>query len=174
MLATIKSRCLSVRLGANYQPRTDSDWQDWKQRYERWISSLLDRSNLAKDRVTPIFAAYGLTANLLSLIKEKSELECKTALKELATGMEDKEKDAFEAGIRKSTRSHFLREVAEYTREIVSKMGDTAGSMSKLAVRLARVIEKLEKNTGLLEVNLKDEAALEDFYLSSLRIWSAK
>jgi hypothetical protein len=46
--------------------------------------------------------------------------------------------------------------------------------MSKLAVRLARVIEKLEKNTGLLEVNLKDEAALEDFYLSSLRIWSAK
>jgi DNA polymerase-3 subunit delta' len=174
MLATIKSRCLSVRLGANYQPRTDPDWQDWKQRYERWISSLLDRSNLAKDRVTPIFAAYGLTANLLSLIKEKSELECKTALKELATGMEDKEKDAFEAGIRKSTRSHFLREVAEYTREIVSKMGDTAGSMSKLAVRLARVIEKLEKNTGLLEVNLKDEAALEDFYLSSLRIWSAK
>jgi hypothetical protein len=26
----------------------------------------------------------------------------------------------------------------------------------------------------LLEVNLKDEAALEDFYLYSLRIWSAK
>jgi len=25
-----------------------------------------------------------------------------------------------------------------------------------------------------MEVNLKDEAAIEDFYLSSLRIWSAK
>ena len=31
-----------------------------------------------------------------------------------------------------------------------------------------------EKNTRLMEVNLKDDAAMEDFYLSSLRIWTAK
>ena len=30
------------------------------------------------------------------------------------------------------------------------------------------------KNVQLMEVNLKDDAAMEDFYLSSLRIWTAK
>lgn len=174
MLPTIKSRCLSVRLGSNYQPRKDEDWVLWKEKYERWISSLLDRSSLARDRVTPIFAAYGLTADLLKIIRGKSEQECKAAIKSLVTEMEDKEKDAFETGIRKSIRSQFLREVAEFTRTIVVKTGKTAEEMSKLAERFARVIDKLEKNTGLLEVNLKDEAALEDFYLYSLRIWSAK
>jgi len=50
----------------------------------------------------------------------------------------------------------------------------TAENSRKIAGKLARVIQALEKNTGLLEVNLKDEAAFEDFYLSSLRIWSSQ
>ena len=106
------------------------------------------------------------------LYKKRDEID--ERLQILKEAMEDKEKDAFETGIRKSIRSQFLREVAEFTRSIVVKTGKTAEEMSKLAERFARVIDKLEKNTGLLEVNLKDEAALEDFYLYSLRIWSAK
>ncbi|MDG1138007.1 MAG: hypothetical protein P8N49_00605 [Opitutales bacterium] len=174
MLPTIRSRCLSVRLGTHHKARTDEDWLEWKNKYEQWILSLLDRSTLAKDRITPIFAAYGLTASLLKIIREKSEAECKAAVKTLTTEMEDKEKDAFETGVRKSIRSQFLREVSEVTRSVVVKLGQSSEEMSKLSNRFAKVINKLEKNTGLLEVNLKDEAALEDFYLSSLRIWSAK
>jgi DNA polymerase-3 subunit delta' len=174
MLPTIRSRCLSVRFGIHYQPREEEDWIEWKENYEKWILSLLDRSSLANDRVTPIFAAYGLTSGLLKIIREKSEAECKAAIKALTTEMEDKEKDAFETGVRKSIRSQFLREVSEVTRSVVVKLGKTPETMSKLSNRFARVIDNLEKNTGLLEVNLKDEAALEDFYLSSLRIWSAK
>ncbi len=174
MLPTIRSRCLSVRLGTEYQARRDEDWLAWKNKYEQWIISLLDRAALAKDRITPIFAAYGLTADLLKIIREKSEAECKAAVKTLTTEMEDKEKDAFETGVRKSIRSQFLREVSEVTRSVVVKLGQTPEEMGKLSNRFAKVINNLEKNTGLLEVNLKDEAALEDFYLSSLRIWSAK
>jgi hypothetical protein len=36
------------------------------------------------------------------------------------------------------------------------------------------VIESLEKAAGLLEVNLKEETALEYFWLTSLRAWTAK
>jgi hypothetical protein len=48
------------------------------------------------------------------------------------------------------------------------------GNQVKIGNKLSKVIRSLEKNVGLLEVNLKDEAAFEDFYLSSLRIWSSQ
>ena len=45
-----------MRFGSNYQPRKDEDWIFWKEKYERWMAlPLLDRSSLARDRVTPIF-----------------------------------------------------------------------------------------------------------------------
>ena len=43
-----------------------------------------------------------------------------------------------------------------------------------MELNLAESSKKLEKITGLLEVNLKEESALEEFMLSSLRIWSSK
>ena len=154
--------------------RNDQDWIDWKERYEQWILTLLDRVSLAKDRVTPIFSAYGLTSGLLRMIREKSEEECKIAVKSLESQLDEKEKDAFETGIRKSIRSQFLSELSDVTATIAIKAGRSSDKISLLSGKLARVIENLEKNTRLLEVNLKDEAAMEDFYLSSLRIWSAK
>ena len=55
MLPTIRSRCLTMRFKSKKQERNDQDWIDWKERYEQWILTLLDRVSLAKDRVTPIF-----------------------------------------------------------------------------------------------------------------------
>ncbi len=174
MLPTIRSRCLSVRLGGAHREREDPEWLDWKRKYEHWICTLLDRTALAKDRISPLFAAYGLTAGLLKMIREKAEVESKAVIRESANLMEDKEMDALETGARKRVRSEFLREVSNLTRTLVARTGESAGGIGKLSGKFARVIQSLEKNTGLLEVNLKDEAALEDFYLSSLRIWSAK
>jgi len=108
------------------------------------------------------------------MIREKSEEECKIAVKSLESQLDEKEKDAFETGIHKSIRSQFLSELSDVTTTIAIKAGRSSDKISLLSGKLARVIENLEKNTRLLEVNLKDEAAMEDFYLSSLRIWSAK
>ena len=163
-----------MRFKSKKQERNDQDWIDWQERYEQWILTLLDRVSLAKDRVTPIFSAYGLTSGLLRMIREKSEEECKIAVKSLESQLDEKEKDAFETGIRKSIRSQFLSELSDVTTTIAIKAGRSSDKISLLSGKLARVIENLEKNTRLLEVNLKDEAAMEDFYLSSLRIWSAK
>ena len=88
--------------------------------------------------------------------------------------MDEKEKDAWETGVRKRVRAQILRELAEETRRIVVGIKDSVAQMNTLGPKLSKVIQNLEKNTGLLEVNLKEEAAMEDFYLSSLRIWSSK
>ena len=87
---------------------------------------------------------------------------------------EEKEKDALESGIRKGVRSDLLKQLAQKTRDIAIQSSKKEEELGKNGIKLAKVLASLEKNTGLLEVNLKDEAALENFYLSSLRIWSSR
>lgn len=174
MLSTITSRCLTIRLKKQRKNLEDESWLNWLQSYESWIHSLLDRSSLAKDRITPVFAAFGLTSGLIKIIREKSDQESKRSIKSATALMDEKEKDAWETGVRKRVRAQILRELAEETRRIVVGIKDSVAQMNTLGPKLSKVIQNLEKNTGLLEVNLKEEAAMEDFYLSSLRIWSSK
>ncbi len=174
MLATIRSRCLLVRLKGEPDMKTSEDWQEWLVAYESWVHSLLDRESLKKDRVSPVFAAYGLTAGLLKIIREQADQECAKVLQEQPQELEEKEKDALESGIRKGVRSDLLKQLAQKTRDIAIQSSKKEEELGKNGIKLAKVLASLEKNTGLLEVNLKDEAALENFYLSSLRIWSSR
>ena len=73
LLATIRSRCLLTRIPIEKDSKPDDQWESWKCKYQQWIRGLLDRDNLKKDRVSPLFAAYGLTTSLLELINQRSE-----------------------------------------------------------------------------------------------------
>jgi len=169
LLATIRSRCLLVRLPKEKNLESDQDWETWKNDYQEWILCLLDRENLKKDRVSPLFQAYGLAASLLALISQKSDTLAKEA-RQQSIHMEEKERDAQEAGLRRGIRSYILAKLADATRSVVVDQAN----LPQFGIKLSRVLRCLEKNTGLMEVNLKDDAAMEDFYLSSLRIWTAK
>ncbi len=169
LLATIRSRCLLVRLPKEDISNSDIEWEEWKNDYQGWILALLDREKLKQDRVSPLFQAYGLAASLLALINQKSDISAKEA-RQQSVNMEEKERDAQEAGLRKGIRSQILAKLADATRSVVVEQEN----LSHLGIKLSRVLHCLEKNTGLMEVNLKDDAAMEDFYLSSLRIWTAK
>ena len=106
------------------------------------------------------------------LIKEEADTLAKKA-KDEAPNMEDKEKDALDAGVRRGVRSRILKQLAEATRSFVVQ-NENRQILPQLGIKLSRVLACLEKNVRLMEVNLKDETALEDFYLSSLRIWTSK
>ena len=172
ILPTILSRCLQVRTSNASTHSNDPDWEEWLKAYTDWINLMLDRKKLMGDRTTPVFAAYGLAERMIALIKRKSDEECKSQLKELARDLDDKEKDALEVGIRKGIRSRFLRQLADGTRKIA--LLQPSGSLTKNGIKLARIVANLERNAGLMEVNLKEEVAFENFWLSSLRIWSSK
>ena len=172
LLATIRSRCLLTRLPMNEDTEPDDQWEAWKSRYQQWISGLLDRENLKRDRVSPLFAAYGLATTLLELINQRSDAIAKETKKE-SPGLDEKEIDALEVGVRKGIRSSLLRQLADCTRSFVTS-DENYARLPNLGIKLSRVLLSLEKNVRLMEVNLKDEAAIEDFYLSSLRIWTAK
>ena len=172
ILPTILSRCLQVRTPNENPSSNDPDWEEWSKAYTDWINLMLDRNKLKSDRTTPVFVAYGLAERIIALIKRKSDEECKSQLKELAQDLDEKEKDALEASIRKGVRSRFLRALADTTRQ--AALVQPSASLIKNGIKLARIVGNLERNASLMEVNLKEEMAFENFWLSSLRIWSSK
>ena len=174
ILPTIRSRTLLVRLEEESQDKENDEMQQWMERYRNWIELILDRQKLKQDRVSPIFMAYGLLEGLCGLIKESSDNSAKLALENLSQELDDKEKDALESGLRRGTRSKMLKKISENTRNLITKNHENSENLNRNGLKLAKVIKKLERITGLLEVNLKEDSALEDFFLSSLRIWSAK
>ncbi len=171
MLPTIRSRCLHVRLQAEEDEIESPLWTEWLNLYESWILQLLDREKIKNDRVSPVFAAYGLVERLLGVIKQITDEEWKMNSKSLPQGVDEKEKDAIETSIRKSIRSHLMKSLIDHSRKIVVH---SEVPLEKGGAKLAKIVSFAEKVAGLLEVNLKDETAFEYFWLSSLRTWTAK
>ncbi len=171
MLPTIRSRCLQVRLQAEEDEIESPLWTEWLNLYESWILQLLDREKIKNDRVSPVFAAYGLVERLLGVIKQITDEQWKMNSKSLPQGVDEKEKDAIETSIRKGIRSHLMKSLIDHSRKIVVH---SEVPLEKGGAKLAKIVSFAEKVAGLLEVNLKDETAFEYFWLSSLRTWTAK
>jgi DNA polymerase-3 subunit delta' len=174
ILPTIRSRTLMVRLEENSTQEKNQELENWIAHYSSWVELLMDRKKLKQDRVSPVFMAYGLIESLANLIKSTADDLTKKALSNLPDEVEDKEKDAFESGLRRGVRTKMLKVISDCTRSLITGREGSSSILEHNGLKLTRVIRKLESTSGLLEVNLKEDAALEDFFLSSLRIWSSK
>ena len=174
ILPTIRSRTLLVRLEEPAKEENNEEVERWMEDYVTWVELLLDRKKLKQDRVRPVFMAYGLVEGLTDLIKMTADSTAKKALSNLLQDLDEKEKDAYESGLRRGIRSSMLKKISDNTRNLITENNVHLASPERSGQKLVRVIEKLERIKGLLEVNLKEDSALEDFFLSSLRIWSAK
>ena len=174
ILPTIRSRTLLVRLEEPSKENDIEEIDNWMDDYRNWVTLLLDRQKLKQDRVGPVFMAYGLMEGLTALIKKTADSTAKEALSNVSQELDDKERDAYESGLRRGIRSSMLKKVSDNTRNLITENNFNAESLAQVGNKLAKVIKKLERTTGLLEVNLKEDSALEDFFLSSLRIWSSK
>jgi DNA polymerase-3 subunit delta' len=163
-----------VRLEENSTQEKNQELENWIAHYYGWVELLMDRKKLKQDRVSPVFMAYGLIESLANLIKSTADDLTKEALSNLPDEVEDKEKDAFESGLRRGVRTKMLKVISDCTRSLITGREGSSSILEHNGLKLTRVIRKLESTSGLLEVNLKEDAALEDFFLSSLRIWSSK
>ena len=83
--------------------------------------------------------------------------------------MSDEEIDALKVGLQKGVRDKLLIEIEENTRLAAIELSHTVPFP---ALKLAQAIAALESITGLLALNMKDDAALESFFLKSLKIWT--
>lgn len=169
LLDTIRSRCLNFRIPAGLETIVHPDWPEWTQAYHSWLGQLLSGPN--KKTIPHIMlGAYGLNARFQKILGEMTQEAWSAQKAALPEHITPEEKDAMEAGMsrgyRKQLYGEIEKETLRYTRAI-EKLNP--GGMPVNA--LNRVVATLEKSAGLLELNFNQTAALELFFLQSMRIW---
>lgn len=172
LLDTIRSRCLNFRIPATLETIQHPDWDNWAIDYREWLANLLRGPN-KKTIPDIILGGYGLNARFQSILAEMTSNAWKTQKEALPEHVTAEEKDAMEAGLSKGYRKQLFGEIekatAQFARDIESlNQGELPASA------LHRATRALERSAGLMELNFNQVAALELFFLNSMRIWSTR
>lgn len=171
LLDTIRSRCFNFRIPAPFQPTSDENWKGWLRDYSNFLEGL-DQLGGDKDKITESFMKlYGLVARFSGILAKLVAVRWKTEQKHLPEEISDEEKEATRESSSKFIRASLLKEIEHQTRETAAPYlrGEKPGDV---ALKFSDTILRFEALVGLLNVNLKEETALEDFLLSCMRIWS--
>ncbi len=172
LLDTIRSRCLNFRIPAGIETIAHEDWPNWVRGYREWLGMLLNgptRQNIPHI----MLGAYGLNARFQSILNNMTTESWKAHKGSLPEHINEDEMKAMEAGMSKGFRKQLFGEIEKetvaYARDI-----EAANPGELPSIALNRAVEVLEKSAGLLELNFNQAAALELFFLQSLRIWTTR
>ncbi|ADE55775.1 DNA polymerase III gamma/tau subunits-like protein [Coraliomargarita akajimensis] len=171
LLDTIRSRCLNFRVPTASEGIVHPDWNQWATDYRNWLGMLLKGPN--RDSVPHIMlASYGLNTRFQAILDSLTKAAWNQQKESLPENVTAEEKDAMEAGMSKGYRKQLFGEIEKLTAGFARDIEKL--NPGRLPVHaLHRVTAVLEHCTGLLEVNFNQAAALELFFLKSLRIWTA-
>jgi DNA polymerase-3 subunit delta' len=170
LLDTIRSRCLNFRIPAGVETIAHPDWAAWTEDYHAWLNRLLQGPN--KQSIPHIlFGSYGLNARFQTILADMTSSAWKAHKAELPEHVSAEEKDAMEAGISRGFRKQLFGEIEKATARFARGI-ERANPGGLPVAALERATRTLEHSAGLLELNFNQVAALEMFFLKSLRIWS--
>lgn len=170
LLDTIRSRCLNFRVPCLADTITHPAWKQWEIDYRKWLSLLVKGPSRA---TVPhmILASYGLNSRFQQISDELSTEEWNEVKSSLPEHLNEKEIDAVKKGVFKTFLSQLLSEVEKMTSTYARDI-EKANPGRLPATALNRATDSLEKTAGLLDLNFNQAAALERFFLQSLRIWT--
>ncbi|MBS0633768.1 MAG: DNA polymerase III subunit gamma/tau [Verrucomicrobia bacterium] len=172
LIPTIRSRVLLFRLPAAATVLAADGWSAWLEDYKAWLGRLaagVTSKNAVADHV---FTAYGLVARFGAVLDFATTEIWKQEKEKLPPDLDDDEQVAIETGIANGLRSRLFAEIEHATRTFSLPLLESNPEPTRRA--LVASVEKLEHAVGLLRLNLNESAALEDFLLSSLRIWTKR
>lgn len=173
LLPTIRSRCLSFRFPAATIAYSPDGWTAWLADYAAWLEKL--SQGLGADRqaaADTLFAAYGLTARFGAILEFATTEAWKRQKETLPPELSEDEQVAIETGIANERRARLFAEIELATRRFALPGLQRHDETTRRAFIAA--IDKLEHDVSLLRLNLNESAALEEFMLSSLRIWTRR
>ena len=179
LLPTIRSRCLCFRFPSASAAFAPDGWTAWLADYRAWLEKLSAGLAGKREASDSIFGVYGLVARFGMILDFATAEAWKLQKEKLPPDLKEEEQVAIETGIANGLRSRLFIEIEQATRDfaVPALLAPDAGAdaNSERAGRaLAESIERLEHATGLLRLNLNESAALEDFLLASLSIWSRR
>ena len=170
LLDTIRSRCLNFRIPTGFQTIKHPDWKQWTDDYRSWLKNLL--SSAGRKNVSDIvLGSYGLNLRFQKILAELAAEAWVVHKEQLPDHLTREEKDAIEAGISRGYRKQILGEIEKNTVHFARNIEKEHPGTLPVAA-LNQTTQALEKCAGLLELNLNQSAALELFFLKSMRIWS--
>lgn len=173
LLPTIRSRVLIFRFPSAGTAVAADGWAPWIGDYKAWLGRLTEGVGADKRAVADhIFTLYGLVARFGAVLDFATDEVWKQQKEKLPPELEEDEQVAIETGIANGLRSRLFAEIEQATRAFALERLTVGDEPTRRA--LVTAIEKLEHAVGLLRVNLNESAALEDFLLSSLRIWAKR
>ncbi len=172
LLATIRSRVLHFRFPGMAAAVQAEGWEAWLADYRAWLQRLGRGVAAGRGAADGIFTLYGLVARFSSLLERASAEEGALRREALSGALDDDELAAIEAEISVGLRLRMFAgiEVATRTHALELLKAGEAGARRLLTAS----VDSLERSAGLLRLNLNESAALEDFLLASLRIWSRR
>jgi DNA polymerase-3 subunit delta' len=172
LLPTIRSRVLHFRFPAATSPVEHAGLQPWLADYQAWLGRLTAGVTNKRDIADHIFTLYGLVARFGVILDAATQEVWKIEKEKLPPDLANDEQVAIETGIANGIRSRLFAEIERATRAFaIPRL--TAGDIT---VRSAFIesVGQLEHDVGLLRLNLNESAALENFLLSSLRLWAKR
>src|SRR3954469_10673573 len=172
LLPTIRSRVLNFRFPSTSTPLAADGWGAWLEDYRDWLGRLTEGAPDKTQVADHVFTLYGLVARFGAVLDFATEAIWKEQKEKLPDTLSDEEEAAIETGIANGLRSRLFAEIEQATRLFARpKLKDGDASIRRAVVA---AVEKLEHDVGLLRLNLNESAALEDFLLCSLRLWTKR
>jgi DNA polymerase-3 subunit delta' len=199
LLPTIRSRCLHFKFSApggnlsaplsgearaktgappgeatEDSPATggSSAWPAWLEDYRAWLGRLGEGPADKRTVADHLLSVYGLIARFGAILDRQTAEAWEQQKGSLSPDLEKEQQVAIETGIANGRRARLFKEIEIATQDF-ARARLRAGEDSARRV-FAAAVEKLERDVGLLRVNLNAPAALEDFLLSSLRLWAKR
>jgi DNA polymerase III subunit delta' len=172
LLPTIRSRMLHFRFASAAAPVQTAGWTVWLDEYRAWLGRLADGVPDKRGVADHIFSIYGLIARFSSILDLATADVWAKQKESLPADLEEDEQVAIETGIANGLRARLFAEVEQATRTFALPRLVRGDGTTRRAFTAA--IDRLEHDVGLLRLNLNENAALEEFFLSSLRLWSKR
>ncbi len=190
LLPTIRSRCLHFRfsglsggssgdLSGGALAETEALakggallWQSWLQDYRAWLTRLATATTDKAALADHIFSIYGLIARFQLVLDTATAEAWEKEKSALPPNLEDDERIAAETGVVNRLRLRFFAEIEGATLAFARSRLEAGDEATRRAFTAA--ITTLERDARLLVLNLNESAVLEDFLLSSLRLWTKR
>lgn len=179
LLTTIRSRCLHFRFtDSGHAALADADeptralWQSTIAQYSTWLGELTAGTATKGAVSSQVLGIYGLITRFNAVLSAATEQVWKQQKEKVPTDLDDDEIEAIQTGITNGIRFKLFAEIERTTSQF-ARQRLSAGDESARRL-LGASINQLEHDVGLLRLNFNESAALENFLLASLRLWSKR
>ncbi len=172
LLPTIRSRVLHFRFPSAGAAVSAEGWPAWITDYQAWLGRLGEGVSGKSAVADQVFTLYGLVARFSAVLDSAVAEVWKQQKEKLPEDISDDEQVAIETGIANGIRGRLFAEIEAATRAFALPRLSAGDQVTRRAFTAA--VEKLEHNAALLRLNLNEAAALEDFLLTSLRLWTKR